>query len=161
VKSIVEERIGKGFLHYPDFMLNYCAKYHEVDYKMAGYTKEWDWFKYTPVVAAAKNGHIECVRVLLLNGACPVLQCCEIDDVCEDALQAASGKGWGGNSMATGARRAVAILQFSGAAGWQSKLPDSHPECPGSRKEVCGIGSTGQGLHAILASHQGPERPLE
>ena len=72
VKSIVEERIGKGFLHYPDFLLNYCAKYHEVDYKMGGYTKEWDWFKYTPVVAAAKNGHIECVRVLLLNGACPV-----------------------------------------------------------------------------------------
>lgn len=102
VKSIVEERIGKGFLHYPDFLLNYCAKYHEVDYKMGGYTKEWDWFKYTPVVAAAKNGHIECVRVLLLNGACPVLQCCEIDDVCEDALQAASSQGgWLGNSIAT------------------------------------------------------------
>ena len=68
----MEDRIGKGFMHYPDYLLNYSAKYHEVDYKMGGYTKEWDWFKYTPIVAAAKNGHVECVRLLLLNGACPV-----------------------------------------------------------------------------------------
>lgn len=54
-----------------------------------GYDKTWDWYDDTALIAAARIGHVEIVKILLLTGECdPTLQSCPKDDVYENAHEA-------------------------------------------------------------------------
>jgi len=69
-------------------MLNGARKWTEVQEK-CGYDKSWTWFGDTALIAAARNGHFNVVKFLLLEGADPTLVSCPTDDQYENAVQAA------------------------------------------------------------------------
>lgn len=68
--------------------LNKARRWTEVVEKM-GYDKSWEWFDDTPLIAAARAGHFDIVKLLLMEGADPTLKSCHTDDVYETAEQAA------------------------------------------------------------------------
>lgn len=70
-------------------VINHARKWTEVDYKMSGFTKEWEWYDLTPLVMAATLGHHEIVEYLLRQGADPTLLGCPTENVTVDALSAA------------------------------------------------------------------------
>ena len=51
------------------------------------YTKSWDWWSYSALMAAAKSGHLDIVRALLLAGADPMLVSCTRYDIYQTALE--------------------------------------------------------------------------
>ena len=54
-----------------------------------GYDKTWDWYDDTALIASARLGHVEIVKLLLLTGVCdPTLESCPVDDVYENAHEA-------------------------------------------------------------------------
>ena len=61
-------------------VINYALRWTEVDYRMSGFTKEYEWFDLTPVASAAKMGHHEVVEYLLREGADPLLEGYPEDD---------------------------------------------------------------------------------
>lgn len=69
-------------------ILNGARKWTEVQEK-CGYDKSWTWFGDTALIAAARNGHFNVVKFLLLEGADPTLVSCPTDDQYENAVQAA------------------------------------------------------------------------
>jgi len=74
--------------------INTSQRWTEVDYKMGGYTKEWEWHNVTPLAAAALKGHSKVVRVLLETGvADPTLSGCPTDNEYYDAFEAAEKGG--------------------------------------------------------------------
>jgi len=73
-------------------LLNYARRWTEVDYRMSGFTKEYEWFDLTPLATAALKGHHNIVQYLLEQGADPTLEGCPSDNVHLDALQAANKK---------------------------------------------------------------------
>jgi len=70
-------------------LLNQARRWTEVDYKMSGFTKEYEWFDLTPLAHAAKEGHFDAVEFLLREGADPTLSGCLTDDVFYTAAKAA------------------------------------------------------------------------
>lgn len=69
--------------------LNSARRWTEVDYRMSGFTKEYEWFDATPLAAAAFRGHHDVVRYLLEEGADPTLKGCPEEDVHFNALEGA------------------------------------------------------------------------
>jgi len=69
--------------------VNEARKWTEVQEKM-GYDKSWTWFGDTALIAAARLGNLEMIRILLLAGADPTLESCPIDDEYENPLKAAN-----------------------------------------------------------------------
>jgi hypothetical protein len=72
-------------------VINHARKWTEVDYKMSGFAKTWEWFDITPLAVAALKGHEEVVQYLLEQGADPTLCGCPRADTVLDAFQAARG----------------------------------------------------------------------
>ena len=70
--------------------LNYARRWTEVDYRLSGFTKEYEWFDLTPLATAALKGHDDIVLYLLEQGADPTLEGCPDDDVYLTALQSAN-----------------------------------------------------------------------
>lgn len=70
--------------------INYARRWTEVDYRMSGFTKEYEWFDLTPLATAALKGHDDIVQYLLEQGADPTLEGCPDDNVYMTALQAAN-----------------------------------------------------------------------
>jgi len=68
--------------------LNCARKWTEVDEKMGGYDKSWEWFGDTAIIAAARAGHVEVVQYLLMEGADPTLSSCPRCDGYETAQKA-------------------------------------------------------------------------
>jgi hypothetical protein len=87
VKRIVEGAEKKE----KNKVINYARRWTEIDYKMSGFTKEWEWFDITPLAVAAMKGHDEVVHYLLEQGADPTLSGCPSADTILDAFQAARG----------------------------------------------------------------------
>lgn len=81
-------------------LLNGARKWTEVQEK-CGYDKSWTWFGDTALIAAARNGHFNVVKFLLLEGADPTLVSCPTDDQYENAMQAAEQSKRRGLSSAT------------------------------------------------------------
>ena len=71
------------------WIVNYANTRHEVDYKWGGYSKEWDWYTDTPLIAAVRRQNQEVVAVLLKHFANPLISSCRFDDVHEDAITVA------------------------------------------------------------------------
>jgi hypothetical protein len=67
-------------------MINKARRWTEVDYKMSGFTKEYEWYDSTPLAIAANQGHSEVVQYLLEQLADPTLKGCPSDNVYLDAL---------------------------------------------------------------------------
>eukprot|EP00091_Calanus_sinicus_P025187 TRINITY_DN9463_c1_g1_i1.p1 TRINITY_DN9463_c1_g1~~TRINITY_DN9463_c1_g1_i1.p1 ORF type:complete len:191 (-),score=73.52 TRINITY_DN9463_c1_g1_i1:401-949(-) len=72
--------------------LNAARKWTEVQEKMGGYDKSWEWFGDTALIAAARAGHVEVVKYLLVEGADPTLSSCPSDDEYETAEKAAENR---------------------------------------------------------------------
>ena len=53
--------------------MNAARKWTEVQEKMGGYDKSWEWFGDTALIAAARACHVEVVNYLLMEGADPTL----------------------------------------------------------------------------------------
>ncbi len=53
-----------------------------------GYDKEWTWRDDTPLIAAARSGHLAAVKLLLERKADPFLEACPLDDVHVNAAAA-------------------------------------------------------------------------
>jgi len=70
-------------------LLNGARRWTEVDYRMSGFTKEYEWFDLTPVAQAALSGHSSVVMYLLRQGADPTLKGCPTENEYYDALAAA------------------------------------------------------------------------
>jgi hypothetical protein len=70
-------------------VLNASQRWTEVDYKMSGFTKEYEWHGLTPLAAAANCGHAHIVQYLLEQGADPTLAGCLSEDTHYNALRAA------------------------------------------------------------------------
>jgi len=68
--------------------LNGARKWTEVQKKW-GYDNDWTWFGDTALIAAARLGNLEMVRLLLLAKADPFLESCPSGDKYETALKAA------------------------------------------------------------------------
>jgi len=88
VKSVVEKTPANKKAH----VINHARRWTEVDYRMSGFTKEYEWFDITPVATAAWRGHDQIVQYLLEQGADPTLVGCPTDDVHRDAFQSAEAK---------------------------------------------------------------------
>eukprot|EP00092_Neocalanus_flemingeri_P027586 GFUD01029929.1.p1 GENE.GFUD01029929.1~~GFUD01029929.1.p1 ORF type:complete len:362 (-),score=68.48 GFUD01029929.1:61-1146(-) len=71
--------------------LNGARHWTEVQEKH-GYDKSWEWFGDTALIAAARAGHVEVVKLLLLEGADVTLDSCPSDDNYETAEKAAENK---------------------------------------------------------------------
>ena len=69
-------------------VINHARRWTEVDYRMSGFTKEYEWFGLTPVAHAASFGHDHIVQYLLEQGADPTLSGCPTDDVHVNAFGA-------------------------------------------------------------------------
>eukprot|EP00656_Telonema_subtile_P022442 TRINITY_DN23580_c0_g2_i2.p1 TRINITY_DN23580_c0_g2~~TRINITY_DN23580_c0_g2_i2.p1 ORF type:complete len:297 (-),score=38.64 TRINITY_DN23580_c0_g2_i2:4-894(-) len=81
-------------------LLNQSRRWTEVDYKMSGFTKEYEWHDLTPVAAAAMHGHPHVVRYLLLTGiADPTLEGCYSDDEIVSAFKAATVQSYSNNGV--------------------------------------------------------------
>lgn len=65
--------------------LNACRKRREVQEKH-GYDKEWNWDDDTPLIAAARNGHVPVVHELIIQNADLMRKSCPADDVHETAV---------------------------------------------------------------------------
>eukprot|EP00392_Amoebophrya_sp_AT5.2_P009429 g9457.t1 len=72
-------------------LVNACRNRKEVEEKW-GYDKEWDWDDDTPLIAAAREGHVDVVCELLIRGADTTCKSCPSDDVHETAEQAVLNK---------------------------------------------------------------------
>ena len=70
-------------------VINHARRWTEVDYKMSGFTKEWEWFGLTPLATAALHRHDNVVEFLLRQGADPTLKGCPDENVDYDAFSAA------------------------------------------------------------------------
>jgi ankyrin repeat protein len=73
-------------------LLNHARRWTEVDYKMSGFTKEYEWFDRTPLIIAIAQGHAPVVKYRLEQGADPTLRACPSDDVHLDAAQEAHAR---------------------------------------------------------------------
>lgn len=73
-------------------LLNGAKRWTEVDYKMSGFTNEYEWFDLTPLATAARQGHAEIVEYLLKQGADPTLEGCPTDNEYYNASRAAADK---------------------------------------------------------------------
>ncbi|CAD7926294.1 unnamed protein product [Amoebophrya sp. A120] len=70
-------------------LVNSTRHWTEVDYKIGGYTKEWEWHDMTALSYAAYGGHVDVVRYLLHTGdADPTLSGCPVADEYYDASKA-------------------------------------------------------------------------
>ena len=72
--------------------LNAARKWTEVQEKMGGYDKSWEWFGDTALIAAARACHVEVVNYLLVEGADPTLSSCPSYDEYETAQKAAENR---------------------------------------------------------------------
>ena len=88
VKQIIEHAKAVSEVE-KNKVLNHARRWTEVDYKMSGFTKEYEWFDITPLAVAASKGHDGIVQYLLEEGADPTLTGCPYDDTYWDAFQAA------------------------------------------------------------------------
>jgi hypothetical protein len=80
-------------------LLNRSRRWTEVDYKMSGFTKEWEWHDLTPLAAAARRGQCHIVRLLLNSGVCdPTLSGCYADNETCDAFEALGNQHFRGQS---------------------------------------------------------------
>ena len=70
-------------------LLEASGKWTEVQEKH-GYDKEWTWDKDTPLIAAARYGHLDVVNFLLSKGADALASSCLTEDVHETALDVAT-----------------------------------------------------------------------
>ena len=61
-------------------LLTKARRWTEVDFKASGFTKEYEWFDATPLIIAAKEGHMDVVQFLLEQGADPTLRGCLDED---------------------------------------------------------------------------------
>ena len=61
-------------------LVNHARKWTEVEYRNSGFTKEFEWYDRTPLMAAILRGHEEIVQYLLQEGADPVLKACYGED---------------------------------------------------------------------------------
>jgi len=89
VKSMLESCSDKDK---PE-LTNKARRWTEVDYKASGFTKEFEWYGLTPLIAAANKGLDEIVEFLLRNGADPTLDGNSDDDFYGDALITANRAG--------------------------------------------------------------------
>ena len=62
-------------------VINHAREWTEVDYRLSGFTKEYEWYDRTPLMIAIKNGHVDIVLFLLQQGADPTLAAC-VDEDC-------------------------------------------------------------------------------
>eukprot|EP01084_Bolivina_argentea_P121354 215044_1 len=69
--------------------LNKRQRWTEVQEKF-GYDKSWEWYGNSALIEASQRGFTDIVKVLLLNGANPILESCPTEDVHHTALKAAS-----------------------------------------------------------------------
>jgi len=70
-------------------VVNHARRWTEVDYRMSGFTKEYEWFDLTALATAASKGHHDIVQYLLEQGADPTLKGCPWEDDHLNALMAA------------------------------------------------------------------------
>lgn len=71
-------------------VINHARRLTEIDYRMSGFTKEFEWYGLTPLSHAAVMGHDAVVQYLLEEGADPTLKGCPSKDNYSDAFEAAS-----------------------------------------------------------------------
>lgn len=88
VKRIVQKATKKKKAQ----VINHARRWTEVDYKMSGFTREYEWFDATALCHAAVRGNDEIVQYLLEEGADPTLMGCPTEDIQVCALQAAEAK---------------------------------------------------------------------
>ena len=67
-----------------------CLRWEEVQEKMGGYTKEWQWNGDSALMAAAKKGNLAALKTLLRLGATNSHKCCYADDLYDDSASAAA-----------------------------------------------------------------------
>ena len=68
-------------------LVNHARKWTEVEYRMSGFTKEFEWYDRTPLMVAVLKGHEKVVRYLLQQGADPALKACYADDAYTSAKE--------------------------------------------------------------------------
>lgn len=69
-------------------LINATRRWTEVDYKMSGFTKEYEWHDSTALACAVRCSHGDVVEYLLRRGADPTLRGCPDDNVHYDAFGA-------------------------------------------------------------------------
>jgi Ankyrin repeats (3 copies) len=83
VRSLIETSSN------PKLVLNASRRWTEVDYRMSGFTKEYEWHGATPLIEAARKGHADIVQYLLMKEADPTLEGCIAENVHYNAFSAA------------------------------------------------------------------------
>ena len=106
VKSIVEAAKAVSDEE-KNSVINHARRWTEVDYKMSGFTKEYEWFDITPLAYAAVAGFDNIVQYLLEEWADPTLSGCPTEDQSSDAFKAASI----GAQHGKGGKRCAALLE--------------------------------------------------
>jgi hypothetical protein len=86
---LVEECFEEGenedsFVRKDPSFLNASRRWTEVDYKMSGFTKEYEWHGLTALATAALNGHAKIVEFLLQQEADPTLEGRPSEDPSQD-----------------------------------------------------------------------------
>lgn len=99
-------------------IINYARRWTEVDYRMSGFTQEYEWFDLTPVATAASKGHHDIVQYLLEQGADPTLEGCPDENIHVSALEAANQElsraiGSGNMANCNRPRRCVDLLEVA------------------------------------------------
>mmetsp|Transcript_7813 Transcript_7813/g.11472 ORF Transcript_7813/g.11472 Transcript_7813/m.11472 type:complete len:207 (+) Transcript_7813:90-710(+) len=73
-------------------LINKGHRWTEVDYRMSGFTKEYEWYGPTPLIAASTEGRDDIVEFLLREGADPTLEGCLREDYCANATKCTKDK---------------------------------------------------------------------
>ena len=118
VQSLVLQSLSRRVL------LNEARRWTEVDYKMSGFTKEYEWFDLTPLALAASHAHSDIVKYLLLEGADPTLIGCPSDNVNITAVDAAKSSQTANQRLMAGFENVDSISTYS----YTSYLPSTGEE---------------------------------
>ena len=130
-------------------LANASRRWTEVDYRASGFTKEYTWHDFTPITAAAANGHADVVRFLLETCiADPTLKGCPSEDYHANAFQAAEHTKYGRTLTSHGYVQCQKLLAAA-KPFWQHQFDGSTWSC---RSELDGYSNAPTDKEAYMAA---------